>query len=188
MTPVVRKDTSRYVLVRFPARASGPTRQKRTESYELMRKKYEGKTIPRHSPATRQALTLPLFIFDIYSFSNRRSCYELITCGFRAVFQSMQVIGTRNELANRPKPARRQVPALIPALGIASVSDVFRTSHRAGPQAPWRPSGSTGKLRETKCVAAPSPMRRASRGLTCLTFDAYVRRLPSPYPRAHTGP
>ena len=37
-TPVVRKDTSKYVLVRFSARAFGPTRQKRTESYELMRK------------------------------------------------------------------------------------------------------------------------------------------------------
>ena len=36
-TPVVRKDTSKYVLVRFSARAFGPTRQKRTESYELIR-------------------------------------------------------------------------------------------------------------------------------------------------------
>ena len=37
MTPVVRVSTFGYVFVRFPARAFGPTRQKRTESYELIR-------------------------------------------------------------------------------------------------------------------------------------------------------
>ncbi len=36
-TPVVRNNTFRYVKARFPAQTFRPTRQKRTESYELIR-------------------------------------------------------------------------------------------------------------------------------------------------------
>ena len=37
MTPVVRKDAFGCVKVRLPARAFGPTRQKRTKTYGLIR-------------------------------------------------------------------------------------------------------------------------------------------------------